>query len=183
VEILLLLIHDLCTRWGEWSVSRPGCALSRGKNPRYQSDRRLGGLQSRSGHRGSCLFRGSNLDRPVVQSVARYCTHWATPSPRFSVSGLISMAEIRMHPSECLLVRRVIVLDLTSLIKLNSYSWCQTLMSLTYRVFSYQITTCHHTGWYSVTVNIWGPRKTTSTGSALLLSVYEYVFGLIQYCE
>jgi hypothetical protein len=38
---------------GEWSVSRPGCAYPRGKDPRYPSDRRLGGPQSRSGHRGT----------------------------------------------------------------------------------------------------------------------------------
>jgi hypothetical protein len=37
---------------GEWSASRPGRALAPGKDPRYQVDRRLGGPQSRSGHRG-----------------------------------------------------------------------------------------------------------------------------------
>jgi hypothetical protein len=37
---------------GEWSGSRPGLALPRGKDPRYPLDRRLGGPQSRSGHRG-----------------------------------------------------------------------------------------------------------------------------------
>jgi hypothetical protein len=35
----------------EWSASRPGRALPRGKDPRYPSYRRLGGPQSRSGHR------------------------------------------------------------------------------------------------------------------------------------
>jgi len=45
-------ILDLGTRWGEWSASRPGRALPRGKDPRYPLDRRLGGLQSRSGRRG-----------------------------------------------------------------------------------------------------------------------------------
>jgi len=48
-EVWLLLIHNLGTRWGEWSASRPGRALSRGKDPRYPLDRRLGGPQSRSG--------------------------------------------------------------------------------------------------------------------------------------
>jgi hypothetical protein len=28
--------------------------------------------------KSSCLCRGSNLDRPVVQSVARHYTDWAT---------------------------------------------------------------------------------------------------------
>jgi hypothetical protein len=27
----LLLIHDLSTRWSEWSASRPSCALPPGK--------------------------------------------------------------------------------------------------------------------------------------------------------
>jgi hypothetical protein len=36
---------------GQWSESRPGRALPRGKNPRYSLYRRLGGSQSRSGHR------------------------------------------------------------------------------------------------------------------------------------
>jgi hypothetical protein len=37
---------------GECSASRPGHALSRGKDPRYPLYRRLGGPQTRSGHRG-----------------------------------------------------------------------------------------------------------------------------------
>jgi hypothetical protein len=36
----------------EWSASRPGRALPPGKGPRYPLYRRLGGPQSRSGHRG-----------------------------------------------------------------------------------------------------------------------------------
>jgi hypothetical protein len=36
---------------GERSASRPGRALSRGNDPRYPLYRRLGGPQSRSGHR------------------------------------------------------------------------------------------------------------------------------------
>jgi hypothetical protein len=30
---ILVLIHDLGTRWGEWSASRPGRALAPGKGP------------------------------------------------------------------------------------------------------------------------------------------------------
>jgi hypothetical protein len=37
---------------GEWSASRPGRALPRGNDPWYPLYRRLGGSQSRSGHRG-----------------------------------------------------------------------------------------------------------------------------------
>jgi hypothetical protein len=51
-EVQFLLIPDLGTRWGEWSASRPGRALPPGKGPRYPLYRRLGGPQSRSGHRG-----------------------------------------------------------------------------------------------------------------------------------
>jgi hypothetical protein len=51
-EVYLLLILDLGTRWGEWSASRPGRALTQGKDPRYPLYMRLGGPQSRSGHRG-----------------------------------------------------------------------------------------------------------------------------------
>jgi hypothetical protein len=36
---------------GEWSASRPGCFTPR-ESPWYPLDRRLGGLQSRSGHGG-----------------------------------------------------------------------------------------------------------------------------------
>jgi hypothetical protein len=63
-EIQLLLILDLGIRWDDLSASHPGCALLTGKDPRYPLDRRLGGPQSRSGHRGwrkiLCLYRGSN---------------------------------------------------------------------------------------------------------------------------
>jgi hypothetical protein len=37
---------------GEWSASRPGRSLPRGKDPQYPFYRRLDGRQSRSGHRG-----------------------------------------------------------------------------------------------------------------------------------
>jgi hypothetical protein len=32
-EVQILLIHDLDTRWGEWSASHPGRALPPGKGP------------------------------------------------------------------------------------------------------------------------------------------------------
>jgi hypothetical protein len=51
----------------------------RGKDPLYPLYMRLGGPQSRSGHRHQrkyliCLCRGSNLDLSVVQSVVRHST-------------------------------------------------------------------------------------------------------------
>jgi hypothetical protein len=68
----------------EWSASLPGCALPPGKGPRFPLDRRLGGPQSRSWHRGlrkksSCLCQASNLDRPVALSVVKHYIDWATP--------------------------------------------------------------------------------------------------------
>jgi hypothetical protein len=67
----------------QWSGSHPGRALAPGKGPRYPLYRRLGGPQSRSGHKrleekSFRLCRGSNLDRPGVQPVARHYTDWAT---------------------------------------------------------------------------------------------------------
>jgi hypothetical protein len=56
-------------------------AFTLGIGPRYPLNRRLGGLQSWSGRRleekSFRLYRGSNLDRPVVQPVARHYTDWA----------------------------------------------------------------------------------------------------------
>jgi hypothetical protein len=57
----------------------PVAFYARGKDRRYTLYRRLGGSQSRSGHRVYRkkffhLCRESNLDRSVVQSVARHYT-------------------------------------------------------------------------------------------------------------
>jgi hypothetical protein len=51
--VYLLLIHDLGTRWGvSGQHHAPAALYPRGKDPRYPLYRRLGGPQSRSGHRG-----------------------------------------------------------------------------------------------------------------------------------
>jgi hypothetical protein len=64
---------------GEWSASRPGRALGRGKDPPVQIVQEAGWapepvwtqtLQEKFFR----LCRGSKLDRPVVQPVARHCT-------------------------------------------------------------------------------------------------------------
>jgi hypothetical protein len=39
------------------------------------------GLDTEARGKILCLCQGSNLDRPVVQSVARHYTDWATPAP------------------------------------------------------------------------------------------------------
>jgi hypothetical protein len=71
---------------GEWSASRPGRTLPPGKGPldTHWTGGWMGpepvwtkSLEEKS----SCLCPGWNLDRSVVQSVARHCTDWATPAP------------------------------------------------------------------------------------------------------
>jgi hypothetical protein len=56
----------------------PAALYPRGKDPQYPLHRMLGGPHSRSGSRVRrkllCLCRGSNLDRPLVQSIARHYT-------------------------------------------------------------------------------------------------------------
>jgi hypothetical protein len=68
---------------GEWSASSPGRALAPGKGPPVPIGQEAGltpepvwtqRLEEKSFHH----CRGSNLDRPVVQPVARHYTDWAT---------------------------------------------------------------------------------------------------------
>jgi hypothetical protein len=68
---------------GEWSASCPGHVLPQGKGPPVPIVQEAGWapepvwtqrLEEKSVH----LCRGSNLDRPVVQPVARHYTDWAT---------------------------------------------------------------------------------------------------------
>jgi hypothetical protein len=70
----------------EWSASHPGRALPPEKEPPVPIVQEAGWapepvctqwLEEKSFR----LCWGSNLDRPVVQSVARHCTAWATPTP------------------------------------------------------------------------------------------------------
>jgi hypothetical protein len=73
-----MLILDLGTRSGKWSVSRSGRALSQGKGPPVPIVQETGWapepvwtqrLQKKKSFR---LCQGSNLDRTVVQPVARH---------------------------------------------------------------------------------------------------------------
>jgi hypothetical protein len=64
--------------------------------PRCPLDRRLGGPQSRSGLIGQrknfCLCRESNLDSPVVQTIARHYTDCATPAPHGSLIATLILS-------------------------------------------------------------------------------------------
>jgi hypothetical protein len=82
-EVLLLLFLDFGTMWGEWSASRPGCALSPGTEPPLPTIQETGWvpetvwtqrLEKTSFH----LCRGSSLIHPFVQPVVRHYTDWAT---------------------------------------------------------------------------------------------------------
>jgi hypothetical protein len=76
---------------GEWSASRPGRALAPGKGPsvpivqevRWAPEPVWKQMLEEKSFR---LCRGLNPDRPVVQSVVRHYTDWATPAPHESRS-------------------------------------------------------------------------------------------------
>jgi hypothetical protein len=53
----------------EWSASRPGPLYLRGKSPRYQLDRMLGGPQSRSGKRGEEKILDSTVTRTPTKKI------------------------------------------------------------------------------------------------------------------
>jgi hypothetical protein len=68
---------------GKLSASHPARALAKGKGPPVPIVQEAGWAPEpvwtqRLEEKSFCLRRGSNLDRPVVQPVARYYTDWAT---------------------------------------------------------------------------------------------------------
>jgi hypothetical protein len=81
--------HPRPRHWMRCVVSVTPRPRFSGRKPRYALHRRLGGPQSRSGHR-SYLCRGSNLDRPVVQPVVRHHTDWATRLTTFTLKEQIN---------------------------------------------------------------------------------------------
>jgi hypothetical protein len=83
-EVWLLLIQDLGITWGcaVSFTSRPGF-LPLGKVPPVSIVQEAGWASEpvwtqRLEEKSFRLCRGSNLDRPVLQSVARHSTDWAT---------------------------------------------------------------------------------------------------------
>jgi hypothetical protein len=68
---------------GVWSASRTGCSLAPGKGPPVPIVQEAGsgyraGLDTEARGKVPCLCRGSNLDRPVFQPVARHYTDLVT---------------------------------------------------------------------------------------------------------
>jgi hypothetical protein len=85
--IQLLLIHNLGTRGGEWSTSRPGHAWAPGKGLPVPTVQEAGWAPEpfwtqRAEEESFRLCRRLNIDRNVVQSVIRHYTDWATPVPQ-----------------------------------------------------------------------------------------------------
>jgi hypothetical protein len=63
---------------GEWSASRPGRALTPGNDPQEAGWAPQPVWTQRLEEKFFRLSRGSNLYRPVVQSVVRHYTDWVT---------------------------------------------------------------------------------------------------------
>jgi hypothetical protein len=86
-EVWLLPIHDLVTRWG-WVFSvMPWPLFTRGERTPDTIVKEDGWAPEpvwtlRLEEKSSFPCRESNLDRPVVQSVARHYIDWATPPPK-----------------------------------------------------------------------------------------------------
>jgi hypothetical protein len=80
-EVYLLLKSTSALDGGEWSASRPGRTLAPGKGPSVPIVQEAGWApetfwtQSLE-EKYFRLCRGSNLDGPVVQPVARHYTDW-----------------------------------------------------------------------------------------------------------
>jgi hypothetical protein len=86
---------------GEWSASRPGRALPRGKDPRYPLYRRLGGPQSRSEHVGEEKIR-TMVVQPVIWSL--YGALWAPSVESMSPNNVLQKkSAVRNFPSNQLL--------------------------------------------------------------------------------
>jgi hypothetical protein len=62
----------------EWVIDLWLCSIVKAKAVPLHTTKALGG---RGGIAPTRLCRSSNLDRPVVQSVVRHYTDWATPAP------------------------------------------------------------------------------------------------------
>jgi hypothetical protein len=137
-EVQLLILY-FGTRWG-WVVSvtprprftpgerTPGTHFTGGwVGPRA-------GLQTEARGNILCPCRGLNLDRPVVQSVARHYTDWATPAPNSHYIGLKNLVMSPRRGStprlDWLTVSRNVTLTLTD----SEPVWTQRLEEESFRL-------------------------------------------------
>jgi hypothetical protein len=113
-EVYLLLILDLVTRW-EWVVSvtpRPRFTPRERTPGTHCTGGRVGptaGLDTEARGKILYLWQGSNLVRPIVQSVARHYTDWATrfllstgTADMLTLTGLLSWLKAwHVHARGC----------------------------------------------------------------------------------
>jgi hypothetical protein len=118
--------------WGEWSASRPGRALPQGKGPPVPTVQEAGWTPElvwtqRIEEKPSA----SVGDRtPVVQSVVRHYTDWATPAPRYEqylkaevgCMGLRTYQRGRYHTSLIVLNYKRGSMDLLIVLKTHFYT-------------------------------------------------------------
>jgi hypothetical protein len=94
-EVKLLLIIDLCTRWGSMVGITPWPHFSLGeRTPSTQGMGSSGGprasVDSEARGRILCLCWGSKSDHPVGQSIVRNCT-----------DCIIRVIRVFYHPNDC----------------------------------------------------------------------------------
>jgi hypothetical protein len=105
---------------GEWSASRPGRFIARGRSPRYPLDRRLGGPQGQSGRCGEeknlavpgiepgpsspSLYRRTDSDEHGDRGAALHANDW-TSKFRFARAGrlrnAVAIATVRFAFATC----------------------------------------------------------------------------------
>jgi hypothetical protein len=96
------LFSTLALDRGEWSASRPRCALPPRNGPPVPIRQESGWAPEpvwtqRLKEKSFCLCRGSSLYRPVVQPIARHYTDWATWHKDFLTKMWYSLTEPTLH--------------------------------------------------------------------------------------
>jgi hypothetical protein len=103
-KLYLLLILDFGTRWGEWSASLYGRGLAAGKGPLIPIVQEAGWTPDpvwtqKLEEKFFRICRGSNVDCPVVQPIARHYTDWATRLINWELLNCIRMSLDFVSPS------------------------------------------------------------------------------------
>jgi hypothetical protein len=94
---------------------------------------------------------------------------------QFVCTSAESLMAVQILPSECSLAWRARILDLAFLIKAQDESSSHWQIE---RVFWYQITVLHHTGWYGIVRIVRGPRRENRRAAGC-----ESLFYLILLCS